>query len=119
MTTITSRLIETYVKCQTKCWLAHAGEKVAGGSYEEWLQANNAKYQREEVDRLLAETPNAERLAGSLETHPKAATWTMATNIPAGASGLESQLAAVPRTPSTGRGKAAQFVPIQLFWSNI
>ena len=118
MTTITSRLVETYVKCHTKCWLTHAGAKVAGDSYEEWLQANNAMYQREEVDRLLALTPDAERLVGSLGTHPKAATWTMATDVPVVASGLKSQLPAVARIPSAGRGKAAQFVPIRLFWSN-
>ena len=118
MTTITSRLLETYVKCHTKCWLTHARAKVAGDSYEEWLQANNAKYQREEVDRLLATTPAAERLVGSLGTHPKLATWTMATNVPVVVSGLKSQLLAVARIPSAGRGKVAQFVPIRLFWSN-
>lgn len=118
MTKITSRLIETYIKCQTKCWLTNAGEQAANDSYESWLNERDEEYRTNEVNRLNAGVPSDQKIANLLGANPAAATWTVASDIPVRAENLESQLATIERTPSPGRGKPAQFIPIRFFRAN-
>jgi hypothetical protein len=41
---ITPALFEAYLKCPTKCWLRSTGEPSSGGSYPEWVKAQNDSY---------------------------------------------------------------------------
>jgi hypothetical protein len=43
--TITSDVLEAYLKCPTKCWLRSSGEPSAGATYPEWVKAQNDSYQ--------------------------------------------------------------------------
>jgi predicted RecB family nuclease len=116
--TITSQLLEAYVKCPTKCWLRHAGENATGNAYAAWIQAKNEACRVKGIKRMVADVPNAERVAASPTKNLKMATWKMAADLPARASNLETRLAIVERAPSAGRWKAAQFIPIRFAWVN-
>ena len=75
--TITSQLLEAYVKCPTKCWLKYAGENAAGNAYAAWVQAKNEACRVEGINRLVAEVPDAEYMlsvAVSPTTNLKTAT---------------------------------------------
>ncbi len=80
---ITSQLFEAYVKCPTKCWLRYAGENAMGNAYATWVQAKNAAYRVERINRLVAEVPDAERVAESPTKNLKAARWRMAADVAA------------------------------------
>ena len=111
--TITSQLFEAYVKCPTKCWLRYAGENATGNAYAAWVQAKNEACRVEGINRLIAEVPDAERVAASPTKNLKTATWRMAADLPARAPNIETRIPIVERVPSAGRGKAAQFIPIR------
>jgi hypothetical protein len=76
--TITSQLLEAYVKCPTKCWLRYAGENATGNAYAAWVQAKNEACRVEGIKRLVADVPDAERVAASPTKNLKMATWQMA-----------------------------------------
>lgn len=63
--TITSQLLEAYIRCPTKCWLRRAGENATGNAYATWDQAKNEACRVEGIKRLVAEVPDGERLAAS------------------------------------------------------
>lgn len=116
--TITSQLLEAYVKCPTKCWLRHAGENATGNTYATWVQAKTKACRVEGIKRLVAEVPDAARVTASLTKNLKTATWTIAADLQARSLNLEARIAIVERVPSAGRGKAAQFIPIHFAWAN-
>ena len=45
--TVTSRLLEAYLKCHTKCFLRSRGEIGVGNVYADWVCAKNTSYQIE------------------------------------------------------------------------
>ena len=116
--TITSQLLEAYVKCPTKCWLTYAGDSATGNAYAAWVQAKNEACRVEGIKRLVADVPDAERVAASPTKNLKTATWLMAADLPARAPNLETRIPIVERAPSAGQGKAAQFTPIRFAWTN-
>ena len=116
--TITSQLFEAYVKCPTKCWLRYSGENATGNAYAAWVQAKNEAYRVEGINRLVAEVPDAERVAASPTKNLKTATWRLAVDLPARAPNIEARIPIVERAPSAGPGKAAQFIPVQFAWTN-
>ena len=116
--TITSQLLEAYVRCPTKCWLRCAGENATGNAYAAWVQAKNEVCRVEGIKLLIAEVPDGERLVASPTENLKAATWRMAADLPAQAPNIETRVPIVERAPSAGRGKAAQFIPIRFVWTN-
>jgi predicted RecB family nuclease len=116
--TITSQLFEACVKCPTKCWLRHTGENATGNAYAAWAQAKNEAYRVEGINRLVAEVPDAERVAASPTKNLKTATWRIAADLPARAPNIETRIPIVERAPSAGRGKAAQFIPVRFAWAN-
>ncbi len=63
--TITSQLLEAYVRCPTKCWLRCAGENATGNAYAAWVQAKNEVCRVEGIKLLIAEVPDGERLVAS------------------------------------------------------
>ncbi len=116
--TLTSQLLEAYVKCPTKRWLRYAGENASGNAYAAWVQAKNEACWVEGIKRLVAEVPDAKRVAASPMTNLKTATWQMAADLPARAPNLETRIPIVERAPSAARGNAAQFIPIRFVCAN-
>jgi predicted RecB family nuclease len=58
--TITSHLLESHLKCPTKCWLRFVGETPAGNTYAEWVQTQNESYRADAARRLTADMPTDE-----------------------------------------------------------
>jgi predicted RecB family nuclease len=119
---ITPAVFEAYLKCPTKCWLRATGEAASGNTYAEWVQAQNASYRETGTARLIAASPHDEvALSPDMES-VKTATWRLASSLAVQAEmdpcALESELHAVERVPSGGRGKAAQFIPIRFVFTN-
>jgi hypothetical protein len=44
--TITSHLLEAFLKCPTKCWLRSAGEQITGGTFAQYTQTQDESYRR-------------------------------------------------------------------------
>jgi len=63
--TITSQLLEAYVRCPTKCWLRSAGENATGNAYAAWVQAKNEACRVDGIKRLVAEMPDGGRVVAS------------------------------------------------------
>ncbi|HJX18970.1 MAG TPA: IS66 family transposase [Acidiferrobacterales bacterium] len=116
--TITSQLLEAYVKCSTKCWLRRAGENASGNAYAVWVQAKSEAYRADGIKRLVAEVPDGERVVASPTENLKTATWRIAIDLQARVQNFETWIPIVERAPSAGRGKAAQFIPIRFVWVN-
>lgn len=66
----------------------------------------------EGIKRLIVEMPDGERVVAPPTENLKTVTWRMAADLLARALNLETRIPIVERTPSAGRGKAAQFIPI-------
>src|ERR1022692_1181996 len=80
--TITSRLIEAYVKCPTKCFLQARAETGVGNAYADWVNAQNASYQREEIGRLREGVAIDQCFIGPLDRNAlKSGKWYLATEI--------------------------------------
>ena len=118
---ISSDLFNAFLKCSTKCWLRASGEPAAGGAYAEWLKSKNRSYHATEIERLLSEPKNEVAVSPPLE-NLKAAQWHLAANLSVRAQMktcvLESEVHAVERVPSEGRGRSAQFIPIRYIFTN-
>ena len=99
--TITSRLIEAYVTCPTKCWLRHAGEHAMGNAYAAWVQAKNEACQVEGIKRLIAEAPAAERDTASPTENLRTATRRIGADLPARAPSTETCSEPVPAAECT------------------
>ena len=116
--TVTSQLLEAYVRCPTKCCLRCAGENATDNAYVDWVQAKNEACRVEGIKRLVAEVADGERVVASPTENLKTATWRMAADLPAQAPNIETRIPIVERAPSAGRGKAAQFIPVRFVWAN-
>ena len=118
----TPDLFEAYLNCPTKCWLRAAGEVATGNTYAEWVKSQGENYRVNETARLVGGSSNGEVAMSPQAATLKAAKWRLATTLvielPASVCTVESSLHAVERTPSEGRGKAAQFIPIRFFFRN-
>src|SRR5450755_308422 len=118
---ISSDLFNAFLKCSTKCWLRASGEPASGGAYAEWLKSKNRSYHATEIERLLSEPKNEVAVSPPLE-NLKAAPWHLAANLSVRAQTkagvLESEVHAVERVPSEGRGGSAQFIPIRYIFTN-
>jgi predicted RecB family nuclease len=119
---ISSDLFNTFLKCSTKCWLRAAGEPASGNAYAEWVKSQNGSYRTTEIERLLSETPKNEVAVSPPPENLKAAKWRLAANLTARARMntcvLESEVHAVERAPSEGRGRPPQFIPIRFIFTN-
>jgi hypothetical protein len=119
---ISSDLFSAFLKCSTKCWLRAAGEPASGDAYAEWVKSQNGSYHATEIERLLSETPKNEVAVSPPPENLKSAQWRLATNLTARARmntcALESEVHAVERAPSEGRGRPRQFIPIRFIFTN-
>ena len=119
---ISSDLFNAFLKCPTKCWLRAAGEPASGNAYAEWVKSQNGSYYATEIERLLSGTPKGEVAVSPPLENLKAAKWRLATNLAMHARMnpyvLESELHALERAPSEGRGRPPQFMPIRFIFMN-
>src|SRR5271165_6606401 len=110
---ITPDVFEAYLKCPTKCWLRATDEPSTGGTYPEWVKAQNHSYRVRETRRLLAEFPNNEVALSPDMKNLKAAKWRLASSLAVQAQmdscALESELHALERVPAESRAKPTQF----------
>jgi predicted RecB family nuclease len=118
---ISSDLFDAFLKCSTKCWLRASGEPASGGAYAEWVKSRNRSYHATEIERLLSEPKNEVAVSPPPE-NLKAAQWHLAANLSVRAQMkpgvLESEVHAVERVPSEGRGRPAQFIPIRFIFTD-
>jgi hypothetical protein len=117
---ITPDVFEAHLKCPTKCWLRATNEPSAGGTYPEWVKAQNDSYQVSETRRLVAESPDDEVVISPDMKNFKAAKWRLAFSLAVQAQMhscvLESELHALERVPAEGWGKPPQFIPIRFVY---
>src|SRR5262245_41121240 len=119
---ITPDLFETFLKCATKCWLNATGQVSTGNAYAEWVKSQDDSYHSNEAARLLGNLPSGDVATSSEPETLKSAKWRFATNVGVQAQVssccVESNLHAVERASSRGRGKATQFIPIRFVVRN-
>lgn len=117
--TITSHLLEAFLKCSTKCFLLSLGEADSENVYANWVQTQTEAYRSEGLKRLMEGVPRDERAHRPPGTeHLKSANWRLAGEFVARSQNLESSIHAIERIPSEGRGKPAQFIPIRFVFTN-
>jgi predicted RecB family nuclease len=118
---ISTDLFDAFLKCSTKCWLRASGEPASGDAYAEWVKSKNRSYHATEIERLLSEPKNEVAVSPPPE-NLKAAQWHLAANLSVRAQMkpgvLESEVHAVERVPSEGRGRPAQFIPIRFIFTD-
>jgi len=119
---ISSDLFAAFLKCPTKCWLRAAGEPASGTAYAEWVKSQNECYHATEIERLLSETPKCEVAVSPPPEGLKTARWHLAANLAAHVRTspyvLESEVHAVEREPSEGRGRPPQLIPIRFIFTH-
>lgn len=111
--TITAQLFDAYIKCPTKCFLKGRGEVGTGNAYADWIQAQNALYRSEGIERTTRRNMD-ECINGTSEiVKAKSAHWRLAADFIARVDNLESTIDLVQRLPSQGGEEPAQFIPIR------
>ena len=117
--TTTDDLVETFLKCPTKCFLRSRGEAGTGNDYAAWIRTKNEVFRIEGTKRLVAEVAPDKcaigpRAMGSL----KPAEWYLRIELAVHSQQLQCFCHAVEQIPSAGRGRTAQFVPIRFLFRN-
>ncbi len=117
--TITADIVEAFLKCPTKCYLRSVGEVGTGNAPADWLRTQKESCRSEGIKRLTEGATTGECVIGSSGTNNmKTAKWLLATEYVVRVQNLESNLHAMERIPSEGRGKRAQFIPIRFVFNN-
>src|SRR5271169_1214013 len=119
---ISTDVFEAFLKCPTMGWLRAADESGSGNTYAEWVKSQNASYRARQTDQLLSETPEAESAHAPPPESLRTAKWRLATGMIVQAQmnccTLETDLHAIERVPSEGRGRPGQFLPIRFIFAN-
>lgn len=66
--TITNELVETFLKCPTKCFLRSRGEVGTGNAYATWVRTKNNVFRIEGTKRLVAEVAPDKCAIGDVHT---------------------------------------------------
>ena len=116
---ITTGLVEAFLKCPTKCFLRARVEVGTGNAYADWVRTENDVFRTDGIKRLVAGVAPDKCATGTAATETgRSAQWRLALDFVARSENLRCSCHAVERIPSTGRGRAAQFVPIRFVFSN-
>jgi len=116
---ITSQIFEAFLNCPTKCWLISHGEAWENSYYSEWMQDRNQTYRINGINYISEGLEPRELQASSnARLNLKTAVWKLKANIAIICNGLETNIHALERIPSTGRGKPAQFILIRFVANN-
>lgn len=114
-TVVTSRLLEAFLACPTKCRLLSTGEFSAGTEYTEWAAAREESYRREGIRKLTSHAVHS----GIASPGPglwEKASWQFAVGETVRAQGWEADIALVQRILQ--EGAITQFVPIRFVANN-
>ena len=98
--------------------MRRSGENATDNAYALWVQAKSEACRVGGIKRLIANVPEGGCVVASPTGNLKIVTWRIAVDLPARVRNFETQIPIVERTPSAGRGKAAQFIPIRFVWAN-
>ena len=80
--TITDDLVETFLKCPTKCFLRSRGEAGTGNAYAAWVRTKNDVFRIEGTKRLVAEvTPDKCAIGTQAMGSLKPATWHLGIDL--------------------------------------
>jgi predicted RecB family nuclease len=117
--TITNDLVETFLKCPTKCFLRSRGEAETGDAYAAWVQTKNDVFRIEGTKRLVAGVAPDKCVIGTQAMGSlKPAQWHLGIEFTVQSQNLQCSCHAVEQIPSAGRGRTAQFVPIRFVFRN-
>jgi len=116
---ITVDLLEAFLKCPTKCFLRAREEAETGNAYADWVRTKSDVFRGEGIKRLLAGAKLDDCATGTegIESR-RLAQIQSAADFFAESENLRSSCHAVERIPSSGRGRAAQLIPIRFAFSN-
>jgi predicted RecB family nuclease len=117
--TITSDIVEAFLKCPTKCYLRSRGEVGTENAYANWARTQNESYRREGIKGLKPAAALGEFTIGPIgPQNLKKAEWRFAKDCAVRAQRLETRLHAVERVPREALGKPTQFIPIRFISAN-
>ena len=116
---ITSELVETFLKCPTKCFLLSCGQAETGNAYAAWVRSKNNCFRIEGIKRLVAGVASDKCVTGrhAMEIL-KPAQWRLGIDVTVESQNLHCSYHAVEQNPPAGRGRTMQFVPIRFMFSN-
>lgn len=116
---ITFELVETFLKCPTKCFLRSCGEAATGNAYAAWIRTKNDFFRIEGVKRLVRGVATEKCVTGRQAMEGlKPAQWRLAIDFTVLNQELQYSFHMVEQIPPAGRGRTAQFVPIRFVLSN-
>jgi predicted RecB family nuclease len=116
---ITAHIFEAFLNCPTKSWLMFHGETGNNSFYSEWMQDRNQRYRVNGIN-YISEGLEPKELQATSDAglNLKTAEWKLKANVTVHCKDLKTNIHALERIPSTGRGKPAQFVPIRFVANN-
>src|SRR6266705_4185211 len=116
---MTNDLVETFLKCPTKCFLRSCGEAGTGNAYAAWVRIKNDVFRIEGTKRLVAEVaPDKCAIGTQAMGSLKPAQWNLGIDFTVRSQNLQCSCHAVQPIPAAGRGRTAQFVPIRFVFRN-
>jgi len=116
---ITFELVETFLKCPTKCFLRSCGEAATGNAYAAWIRTKNDFFRIEGVKRLARGVAPEKCVTGREAMEGlKPAQWRLAIDFTVRNQELQYSFHTVEQIPPACRGRTAQFVPIRFVLSN-
>ncbi len=117
--TITTELIEAYLKCPTKCFLLSREQVGTGNDYADWARAKSNSFCREGIVRLVADVPpNKCATSASATESDGPAQWQLALDFKARSQNLQCSCQALERAPSLKPDGPSQFIPIRFVFRN-
>jgi hypothetical protein len=109
--TITDDLVETFLKCPTKCFLRSRGEAGTGNAYAAWVRTKNDVFRIEGTKRLVAEVaPDKCAIGTQAMESLKPAQWHLGMDFAVQSQTLQCSCHAVEQIPSAGRRLAADLI---------
>jgi predicted RecB family nuclease len=115
---ITSRLLEAYLNCATKCWLTSSGEKHANNSFTQFVHAQDEAYRVAAIQLLLSKEIRSEYIISPSPHELKFGRWRLATDVTAQTPRLRSDLHAVECLRSSTRSKSETLSAIRFVSAN-
>jgi len=111
--------MEAFLKCPTKCYLRSREEVETGNAYANWVRTQGDIFRSKGIKRLVSGVAPEKCAVGAptIETG-RSAQWELATDFVVRSENLQCFCHAVERSPPTGRGRAAQFIPIRFVFTN-
>jgi hypothetical protein len=110
---VTSRLLESYLACPTKCYLQSIGEVSSENDFATWSETRRESYRLDGLQRL--KVAHSQTIDGGEPDprHWKHSLWDFAFNQIVRAQYYEAHLQAVQRVQLTRASQSTQFIPIR------